>query len=329
METQKKRLSKALAAAGIASRRAAEELIFSGKVSVNGKTILVPQTLVSWDEDVIMVSGHKVSGEEKKVYYILNKPTGYICSNKRVGTKRIVLDIFEKVIDERLFTVGRLDRDTSGLLIVTNDGHFANRVIHPSARISKEYLIKTVQEVGPEHLEAISKGTFLEGGWVKPVRVIKVRKGTIKISVMEGKKREVRILVQNAGLDLVSLERIRIGGLLLGNIPVGTWREMTEKDKQQLLQTEGGVKAGKPPRSSFARSAPNHGKRSDERPARSSFARSSSSRGERSDERPARPPFARSSSSSRRERSDERPGARRSPYAKQKAPRRPQFSDKD
>jgi 23S rRNA pseudouridine2605 synthase len=241
MENQKKRLSKALAAAGVASRRACEELIFSGKVSVNGKTVLVPQTMVSWEQDEISVSGQKINGEEKKVYYILNKPTGYICSNKRLGTKKIVLDLFEP-LNLRIFTVGRLDRDTSGLLIVTNDGHFANKVIHPSSRISKEYLIKTTQEIGHDHLLAISKGTFLEGTWVRPVRVTKIRKGTLKISVMEGKKREVRILVQNAGLDIVSLERIRIGGLTLGTVPLGTWREMTDNDKKQLFQTENELK---------------------------------------------------------------------------------------
>lgn len=230
---EKKRLSKALAAAGIASRRACEELIFLGKVEVNGKIEFVPQTLVSWDEDDILVEGRRIKGEEKKAYYILNKPTGYICSSARVGSKKIVLDLFEN--DQRLFTIGRLDRDTSGLLLVTNDGHFAQKVIHPSSRIVKEYLIKTVQEISHEHLQSISEGAFVEGAWVKPVRVTKVRKGTLKIAVMEGKKREVRIFVQKVGLDIVSLERIRIGSLTLGPLPVGAWRDLTEKEKDLIF----------------------------------------------------------------------------------------------
>ncbi|MBM3198304.1 MAG: rRNA pseudouridine synthase, partial [Chlamydiae bacterium] len=131
MET-KKRLSKVLAAAGVASRRAAEELIFAGKVTVNGSIVTTPQTLVSPKEDAICCEGKKVGYEEAKLYFLLNKPKGYICSNARVGTKKIVRDLFAK-IPQRLFTVGRLDRETTGLLIVTNDGHFANKVIHPSS----------------------------------------------------------------------------------------------------------------------------------------------------------------------------------------------------
>ena len=233
---EKKRLSKALAAAGIASRRACEELIFEGKVRVNGKIILVPQTLVSWATDEIYVDDEKVSGEEEKFYFILNKPKGYICSNKRIGTKRLVTDLFDS-LGKRLFTVGRLDRDTTGLLIVTNDGHFAQKVIHPSANLSREYLVKTTQEISEAHLKAIAKGSYIEETWVKPVRVSKVRKGTLKVVVKEGKKREVRLLVQNAGLDILELSRIRLGDLQLGSLPIGTFRPMTEREKQILLST--------------------------------------------------------------------------------------------
>ncbi len=231
----KKRLSKALAAAGIASRRACEEIIFGGRVSVNGKVALLPQTLVSWETDEIRVDEKLVSGEEKKVYYILNKPHGYICSNVRIGRKKLVVDLFGTE-GKRLFTIGRLDRDTTGLLLVTNDGFFAQKVIHPSMNISKEYIVKTLQEITDEHLKAISKGTFIEGSWIKPARVQKVRKGTVKVIVKEGKKREVRLLVQNAGLDILELSRVRIGGLRLGPIPEGTYREMTEAEKQMIFE---------------------------------------------------------------------------------------------
>ncbi len=234
MET-KKRLSKALAAAGIASRRAAEEIIFQGRVKVNGAVVKVPQTLVDWENDAIYVDDQPIQGEEKKFYYILNKPHGFICSNKPVGTKKLVIDLFAH-LNTRLFTIGRLDRDTTGLLLVTNDGHFANRVIHPSANIHKEYLVKTSFEITDLHLKAISKGSYIEEAWIKPVRVEKVRKGTLKVTVKEGKKREVRLLVQNAGLDILELSRIRIGGLRLGPIPEGTFREMTEAEKKVIFQ---------------------------------------------------------------------------------------------
>ena len=186
---EKKRLSKALAAAGVASRRACEELIFAGRVTVNGKVALLPQTLVSFSHDRIAVDKKPIAGEEDKLYFLLNKPVGYICSNTRIGTKKIVLDLFGS-LRSRLFTVGRLDRDTSGLLIVTNDGYFANKVIHPSSRVVKEYLVRTSQEISHDHLISISGGALIEGTWIKPVKVSKVRRGTIKVAVMEGRKKE-------------------------------------------------------------------------------------------------------------------------------------------
>ena len=185
---EKKRLSKILAAAGIASRRACEELIFEGKVTVNGKIVLKPETHVDLDVDDIRVEDQKIQREQDKVYYILNKPSGFICSNKPMERKKIVVDLFPQ--GHRVFTVGRLDRDTTGLLIVTNDGNFSQEVIHPSSDIEKEYLVKTRQEVGPEHLKKITKGAFVEGVYVRPVSVKKVRRGTLKVVVKEGKKRE-------------------------------------------------------------------------------------------------------------------------------------------
>lgn len=234
MMITKNRLSKILAAAGVASRRRAEELIFDGKVSVNGSIVRAPQTMVSPSTDVIYCAGERIKALEDKQYFILNKPTGYICTNLRPGNKKIVIDLFAGE-SQRLFTVGRLDRETSGLLIVTNDGHFANQVIHPSSNIEKEYLVKTVEDISHDHLVAISNGGPVEGVWVKPVRVTKVRRGSVKIVVKEGKKREIRTLVEQAGLQLISLERVRIGSLRLGPLPVGHYKVMTEQEKKALF----------------------------------------------------------------------------------------------
>lgn len=230
---KKKRLSKYLAASGLASRRASEELIFSGKVKVNGVVVKVPQTLVD-ENDKIIVDDKTIKEQKSKVYFILNKPIGYICTNLRTKNTKIVFDLFQDV-KERLFTVGRLDKDTSGLLLVTNDGHFANSVIHPSKNIHKEYLVKTDAEITHDHLIAISSGTLVEGTFVKPVRVTKVRRGTLKIVISEGKKREVRMILEAVGLKVKELTRIRIGGLVLGDLAPGAYREMTEKDKEMLF----------------------------------------------------------------------------------------------
>lgn len=231
----KQRLSKILAGAGVASRRACEELIFSGVVKVNGQIVKVPQTQVDLKVDTITVRDEPIEGVESKVYYLLNKPVGCICSARGNSQSRLVLDLF-KDEGHRLFTVGRLDKDTGGLLIVTNDGHFANEVIHPSANIQKEYLVKTDQEVTHDHLVAIGHGTLVEGVFVKPIRIQKVRRGTIKIVIGEGKKREVRLLLDAAGLKVIELTRIRLGGLHLGALPPGSWRPLTEKEKKLIFE---------------------------------------------------------------------------------------------
>lgn len=232
--TTKNRLSKFLANAGVASRRACEEIIFAGRVAVNGVVTVIPQTMVN-SQDTITVDGKNVTIEDQKVYYMLNKPVNYICTAKKMGSTPIVLDLFQEV-PYRLFTIGRLDKDTQGLLLLTNDGHFANRVIHPSSDIHKVYLVKTDQEITDTHLKTISKGTLVEGTFVKPIKVEKVRRGTLKITIAEGKKREVRILLDAAGLKIKELVRIRIGNLQLGTLPVGSWRELTDKEKKLIFE---------------------------------------------------------------------------------------------
>jgi 23S rRNA pseudouridine2605 synthase len=235
---KKNRLSKVLAAAGVASRRACEELIFAGRVKVNGKTVLIPQTMVEMGRDKISVDEESIKSTERKVYFLLNKPVGYLCTNSRPSkNSKLVLDLFEGT-GYRLFTVGRLDRDTSGLILVTNDGHFANNVIHPSANVAKEYLAKTDKEITADHLKNLAAGGIVEGTFVKPISVSKVRRGTVKITVSEGKKREVRVLLETVGLEVVELKRIRIGNLHLGSLPVGAYRELTKQERTQLLQEE-------------------------------------------------------------------------------------------
>ncbi|MEX0961747.1 MAG: pseudouridine synthase [Simkaniaceae bacterium] len=231
---QEKRLSKTLQSAGIASRRGAEALIFDGHVKVNGVVIKKPETHVDPENDQILVHDRPVKPVDEKFYFVLNKPRGYVCSNKKIDRKKLVVDLFSN-LDARLFTVGRLDRDTTGLLILTNDGHFANKVIHPSSNIEKEYLVKVKEEVTDEHLKRISRGGMVEEFFVKPKSVKKVRKGTIKIVVKEGKKREVRRFIEKASLSLLELKRIRIGNLRLGPLEEGQYRSLNEKERELIF----------------------------------------------------------------------------------------------
>lgn len=233
----KKRLSKTLAAAGVASRRASEQMIFDGRVSVNGEIVLLPQTMVSLEEDQILVDEKPIEQEESKVYFALNKPRGYLCTNKRLSKRmKLVIDLFSDV-KRRLFTVGRLDKETEGLILVTNDGHFAQMLIHPSHNIQKEYVAKTNKEISPALLKQIAKGAVVEGVMVIPTKVEKVRKNTVKVTVMEGKKHEVRILLENAGLEVRELKRIRIGHITLGTLPVGEFRELTSAEIEGVLES--------------------------------------------------------------------------------------------
>lgn len=234
--TPRQRLSKAIAQAGFVSRRAAEKAIFAGDVLLNGKTCYLPQQMVVLGKDLISFKGVAVKKKERKVYYLLHKPVGMLCSSQATpNCKRLVIDLF-KDLELRLFTVGRLDKETSGLLLITNDGHFANSVIHPRYQIQKEYIAHTNKEITEEHLTNLRKGCLVESTFVKPHRVTKVRKGTVKIVVLEGKKREVREILAQAGLKTLQLKRVRIGNLHLGKIAPGKWRAITEKEKQELLQ---------------------------------------------------------------------------------------------
>lgn len=226
----KERLNKILSHAGIASRRGADELIKAGRVKVGGKVELSPGRLVDPEKEHVLYQGKRIVSKETKVYFALNKPPGYICSNRRTTpTTKLAIDLLGKQ-PYRLYTIGRLDKASSGLIIVTNDGAFANKLAHPSSNIEKEYLVKVPALVTESHLKTIASGMRIEGRFVKPVSVKKMRKGTIKITVKEGKKHEVRLLCKKADLKVKELKRIRIGRLKLGALPSGVFRPLFTKE---------------------------------------------------------------------------------------------------
>lgn len=246
------RLSKVLAAAGVASRRSSEELIFQGKVTVNGSVCNTPQTRVDPARDMIYVNGNRISKKvPPKVYLALNKPKGYICSNGEKESKSVMslLDDYLKSWNKinpgfpkpRLFTVGRLDVATTGLIIITNDGDFAQKISHPSSGLSKEYIAVIDGAVHRRHLISVSEGTTVEGVHCKPdlVELLPQQpdmpRPRLRIVVHEGRNHEVRELVKNAGLTVHSLKRVRIGGYRLpSDLGLGKHVELKQGELKSL-----------------------------------------------------------------------------------------------
>lgn len=215
------------------SRRKAEELIFNGLVEVNG--IIQKEPFFRVDpKDRVLVDNQPIKSRKQTLYYALNKPRGFVCSERRFKQEKLVTDLFPTT-QGRLFTIGRLDKDSEGLILVTNDGAFANNVSSPKAGVEKEYVVKTVQEISHEHLVQLSKGGFVEGSYVRPKSVIKMRKGTTKVTLKEGRKREIRVLFQKAGLEIVELKRVRIGNLQLGSLQPGQFKELLESEKLAII----------------------------------------------------------------------------------------------
>lgn len=247
------RLSKVLAAAGVASRRGSEDIIFSGRVTVNGAVCKLPQTLVDVQKDSIYVDGSSLSRKAvQKLYFMLNKPKGYICSNASDGPKPVLelLDPYFKIFDARnpgaprprLFTVGRLDVATTGLLLITNDGDFAQGVGHPSAGLTKEYIATVRETVTKRQLGAMAEGTVVHGVRCVPVAVsvLDDEPGEphqrVQVVVSEGRNHEVRHIVESAGLTVKNLKRVRIGPLRMPRkLPVGKFQVLTSVQVSRLL----------------------------------------------------------------------------------------------
>lgn len=231
---EKIRLNKFLQSVGVASRRKADLLIETGKVEVNGEPASLG-LMIQPDEDRVTVEGKLCLQPEKLVYFLFHKPKGCICSHQRKQHEVLVIDFFSHC-KERLFTIGRLDKESEGLLLLTNDGDFAQKVIHPSSHILKEYHVTVHRKIFPEDLFQLRKGTTIEGTFVKPKAVIQLGPRKLLIKIYEGKKREVRMLTLAANLLTVKLVRMKIGGLALPKIPSGTYRKLSEQERRLIFQ---------------------------------------------------------------------------------------------
>ncbi len=232
------RLQKVLAAAGVASRRACEEMISQGRVEVNGRVVTEQGRRVDPEIDVIRVDGSRIPPPRRHLYLALNKPRGVVSTMDDPQGRRTVADL----IDERkgrLFHVGRLDTDTEGLLILTNDGDFAQRLAHPSYEVPKTYLAEVTGVVGPAVLRRLREGLTLEDGPVRPTSVKLIstatEKSLIKITLQEGRNHIVRRTMEAVGHPVRRLSRTGIGPVRLGNLKIGEVRELTRDELGGLL----------------------------------------------------------------------------------------------
>ena len=231
------RLQKFLAEAGVASRRAAEQIILAGRVAVNGETIQELGTKVDSAHDHIAVDGKPVR-VRRKLYVALNKPRGMICSRKDELERPSIYDLLPKEWNH-LHTVGRLDYNSEGLIFLTNDGGFSLRLTHPRYGIRKKYLATIEGRLDSQVLGRFTQGVWHEGEKLKAERARLISAGQkqsmVEMELAEGKNREVRRLFESQGLTVKRLQRISIGKIKLGELPLGKWRTLTEPEIKSLM----------------------------------------------------------------------------------------------
>lgn len=231
------RINKYIAHAGVASRRKAEELIKQGLVTINGQVVTELATTVK-SGDLVEVEGSPIYNEEK-VYYLLNKPRGVISSVSDEKGRKTVIDLLPQV-KERIYPVGRLDWDTSGLLILTNDGDFTDKMIHPRNEIDKVYLVRVKGIATKENLRPLTRGIAIDGKKTKPARynIIKVdpdkNRSLVELIIHEGRNHQVKKMFENVGLLVDKLSRTRFGNLDLTGLRPGEFRRLNKKEISQL-----------------------------------------------------------------------------------------------
>lgn len=226
------RLNRFVAQAGVSGRREADKLIAAGKVKVNGKVITEMGFKVNPRKDIIEFEGSKLKAQ-KLVYFLYNKPRNTITSTKDERGRRTVIDMIEKATKERVYPIGALDRNTTGLLILTNDGNLAKKLTHPSNKVRKLYYARLDKSFDPQHIKTLKKGVELEDGVAKADKVSFVEgedDNHIGIEVQNGRNRIVRRLFEALGYKVESLDRVMIAHLTKKRLPRGQWRELTKKE---------------------------------------------------------------------------------------------------
>lgn len=234
-------MQKILSAAGVCSRREAEAMILEGNVRVNGKTVTELGAKADPDKDVIKVGNRRIITGVDKVYLMLNKPSGYVSTLKDPQNRRTVIELLGK--SRRVYPVGRLDYDSEGLLLLTNDGEFANAVTHPSREIEKTYMAKVKGVMTDGEMSKLATGVRLEDGMTAPAKVRKHKltdtNSWVEITIHEGRNRQVRRMCEAIGHPVLKLKRTKIGTVTLRGLPPGQYRELTPGEIRALLEAAG------------------------------------------------------------------------------------------
>lgn len=238
-ELPTERLNRYLAACGVSSRRGADKLILNGAVHVNGQPVLRLGTKVVPGVDVVEVHGDRVELQEK-VYLLLNKPRDVLCTSDDPQGRRTFLDLLPS-LSVRVFCVGRLDRDSEGMLLVTNDGAFANRLLHPSHHVVKEYEVWLDRDPKPSELHRMLDGVESGDDVLRALRITsEPERGKWTVDLGEGKNRHIRRMFKACGIEVVRLRRVAIGPLRLGRLRRGACRELTAGEIDKLMSTKSG-----------------------------------------------------------------------------------------
>lgn len=236
------RLNKFLAQAGVASRREVDRMIAEGKVKVNGRVIETLGTKIDDEKDRVEVEGQKVRREEGLAYLMLNKPAGYLVTLKDPFQRPTIKELLPS-LKKRIFPVGRLDYDSEGLLLLTNDGELAHRLAHPRYRVWKTYLVEVQGQPDSARISRLEKGIYLEGKKTAPAKIAQLRgsskKTWLRVEIHEGRKREVRRMFESVGHRVLHLKRIGFGNLRLGKLKTGKWRFLSQREVSNLKRNVG------------------------------------------------------------------------------------------
>lgn len=235
---EKVRLQKIIADSGICSRRKAEELIAQGRVKINGRHCKVGDK-ADPIKDIVSIDGERVVFERKKAYrYImLNKPRGYVTTMSDELDRKCVTELLDGV-DARVYPIGRLDKNSEGLLLFTNDGNFANEIMHPSKHVTKTYRVTVRPDVDDEVLVKLSEGVVIDGRKTLPCTVLVLDKQpgrtVLQMTISEGRNRQIRKMCEAVGLEVARLKRTAVGPIKLGMLKPGTWRDLKPEELRAL-----------------------------------------------------------------------------------------------